>query len=66
MKINKEWHQANRMPPNPTIEERLAWHLEHAKNCSCRKMPANIAALLQKKTEIPFDSPRQKNGREQN
>ena len=38
MKINKEWHLKNKMPKNPTQEERLNWHIEHAKYCTCREM----------------------------
>lgn len=36
MKINKEWHLKNRMVKNPTHEERMKWHIEHLKFCSCR------------------------------
>lgn len=35
MKINKEWHEKNRMPKNATFEERVKWNMEHNKNCSC-------------------------------
>lgn len=42
MQINKEWHLKNRMPKNPTLEERINWHIEHAKHCSCRAMPKSI------------------------
>jgi len=35
-KINKEWHLANKMPNNPTREERMLWHREHQKYCDCR------------------------------
>jgi hypothetical protein len=38
-KINAEWHKANRMPKNPTREQRLDWHLRHSEACSCREMP---------------------------
>jgi hypothetical protein len=53
MKINKEWHQANPMPRNPTLEERFAWHVEHSKNCNCRKMPIKLAELIQGKKNSP-------------
>lgn len=53
MKINKEWHKENPMPKKATIEERFAWHIEHAKNCSCRKMPTKLMELMQQKTTIP-------------
>lgn len=47
-KLNKEWHQANPMPKNPTIEERLHWHIEHAKYCQCRAMPEKLKAMKKK------------------
>jgi hypothetical protein len=33
-KINKEWHAGNRMPKNPTPEQRIEWHTKHTKNCA--------------------------------
>ena len=41
-KINKEWHLAHVMPKNPTKEQRLNWHIEHAKVCACREMPDSL------------------------
>jgi hypothetical protein len=35
-KINAEWHRKHRMPKHATIDQRIEWHLEHLKNCSCR------------------------------
>ena len=29
MKINEAWHQANRMPPNSSMDERVSWHQAH-------------------------------------
>lgn len=46
MKINKEWHLKNRMPKNPTLEQRIEWHLNHAKNCSCRPIPEKLKAQI--------------------
>lgn len=37
MTINKEWHLKNKMPKNPTQSQRMKWHIEHNKNCECRK-----------------------------
>lgn len=45
-KINKEWHLAHKMPKNPTLDERVEWHIEHAKHCTCREMPESIATLI--------------------
>jgi hypothetical protein len=48
-KLNREWHEANRMPKNPTIEQRLHWHTEHAKNCQCREMPEKLKAMTHRR-----------------
>lgn len=46
MKMNKDWHEKHKMPKNATIEERLKWHKEHAKNCKCRPMPQSLLSKL--------------------
>lgn len=46
MKMNKEWHLKHKMPKNPTLQERIAWHLAHAENCRCRPIPAGILAKI--------------------
>ena len=48
MKLNKEWHLAHPMPKNPTQQQRIEWHIEHAKNCSCREIPPGLAKEIQK------------------
>ncbi|MCW5922296.1 MAG: hypothetical protein KIS77_08135 [Saprospiraceae bacterium] len=54
MKINKEWHEQNPMPKNATFEQRVAWHLEHLKNCSCRReLPKKLVEEM-KKRGIPI------------
>jgi len=49
MKTNKIWHSAHRMPKNATLAQRVAWHVEHAKQCACREMPTSIQAELKKR-----------------
>jgi hypothetical protein len=41
-KLNKEWHEANRMPKNPTPTQRFTWHLEHEKACACRAISPKL------------------------
>lgn len=36
------------MPKNPTLEDRVKWHLEHSNNCRCREMPKDIKEELEK------------------
>lgn len=49
MKLNKEWHLAHRMPKSPTMKQRIEWHIEHAKHCQCREIPAKLKAEMKKR-----------------
>jgi hypothetical protein len=48
MKINKEWHLENRMPKNPTFEQRMQWHIAHAANCDCRQPSEKLKAEIER------------------
>jgi hypothetical protein len=48
MAINKEWHEKNKMPKNPSEEQRIKWHIAHAKNCSCRQPSAKLLGQMKK------------------
>lgn len=45
-KINREWHEAHRMPVKPTREQRGAWHASHVDECGCRTPSAAEALLI--------------------
>jgi hypothetical protein len=49
MKINREWHLKNKMPTNPSFEERVHWHIEHQKNCNCRPVPERLLKEMEKR-----------------
>ncbi len=49
MPINKEWHEANSMPRNPTLEQRIRWHVEHAQKCACRPIPPKLLQEMEKR-----------------
>lgn len=49
MSINKDWHLANKMPKNPNLDQRVKWHVEHARNCNCRQLHGKILAEIQKR-----------------
>lgn len=46
MAINATWHKENRMPKNPTLEQRIKWHKVHQKNCACRPIPEKLQKLM--------------------
>jgi hypothetical protein len=51
-KINEKWHAGHRMPPRATLEERVAWHVDHARNCGCwPELPPSIVAELKRRGE---------------
>ena len=39
------------MPMNPSFEQRIQWHIEHARNCSCRKIPGAILEEIKKRNK---------------
>lgn len=41
-KINAVWHKAHPMPKKPTLDQRIAWHLEHARHCGCRPIDGKL------------------------
>ncbi|MFZ2025689.1 MAG: hypothetical protein WAV30_00145 [Microgenomates group bacterium] len=49
MSINATWHLANKMPKNPTLDERVAWHVEHARQCKCRPLHGKILEEIKKR-----------------
>ena len=49
-RLNADWHRGHRMPKNPSLAQRIAWHEEHARVCSCRPMPDSIAAAIRART----------------
>ncbi|MFA5259554.1 MAG: hypothetical protein WC979_08440 [Candidatus Pacearchaeota archaeon] len=50
-KINKEWHEKNKMPKNPSFEAKVKWHREHFRNCKCRELEDFPAKLKQEAKE---------------
>ena len=48
-KINAKWHFANKMPKNPTLDQRVIWHVEHARNCQCRPLGGKILEEINKR-----------------
>jgi hypothetical protein len=49
VKINAEWHSKHKMPENPTLDQRVKWHLEHARHCSCRRLEGKILEEIKKR-----------------
>jgi len=48
-KLSRDWHREHRMPAKATVEQRLEWHLEHAKYCGCRLIPVKVTDEIEKR-----------------
>ena len=47
--MNKAWHENNPLPKSATLEQRITWHLVHAKSCACRSIPEKLKAEIRKR-----------------
>ena len=47
--MNKEWHNTHKMPANPTLDQRIAWHLDHQAHCHCREIPEKLQQEIEKR-----------------
>lgn len=56
--MNKIWHELNPMPKKPSIDDRVRWHLDHSKNCGCRKPPKDIQAVIENRGSKTRDEKR--------
>ena len=50
--MNREWHQAHVLGRGASLEDRIAWHEEHARECRCRPMPDSIAAQIRARDAV--------------
>lgn len=41
MKLYENRHKKHPMPKNPTVDQRIECHTEHAKKCKCRDISEN-------------------------
>ncbi len=62
--INAEWHLAHPMPKHATLDERVAWHVEHAAACGCREMPRAIRDEM-KRRGVKVHSPTERERRDE-
>ena len=46
MSTNAAWHTRHRMPAHPTLQQRLAWHVEHVRHCGCRPVPPTLRRMI--------------------
>ncbi|MGA7124636.1 MAG: DUF1801 domain-containing protein [Polyangiaceae bacterium] len=50
--MNVEWHQKHVLPRGASLEDRVAWHREHQKQCACRPIPPKLAEQMRRDVAI--------------
>lgn len=48
-KLNKAWHERNKLASGATLAVRARWHGRHSKACGCRPMPKAVKGFLERK-----------------
>lgn len=48
-RLNAAWHLQHKMPKNATLDQKVKWHLAHAKNCQCRPLHGKILEEIKKR-----------------
>jgi hypothetical protein len=51
--MNKPWHEQHKMPTKPTLDQRVRWHLAHAKHCGCRPVPRSVLEEMKRRGISP-------------
>jgi hypothetical protein len=46
--MNKDWHQQHKMPDGASDADRIAWHIDHARNCGCRPIPKQLMERIER------------------
>ena len=46
---NTQWHAKHRLPTNPTLDQRIPWHMEHARRCPCPSQDEDLVEDLKKR-----------------
>ena len=55
--MNERWHERHPMPKNPTLAQRVSWHIAHAAQCACRPMPKTVVDALRAKRPTARPAP---------
>jgi hypothetical protein len=49
-RLNAAWHKQHPMPPRATLEQRIRWHVQHARHCACRPIPEKLKVEIRRRS----------------
>ena len=47
--LNRQWHGQHQLGNRTSLDERVRWHFEHVKVCSCRPIPARVLEEIERR-----------------
>jgi hypothetical protein len=50
---NASWHEGHPMPARASLDQRVVWHLAHAKACGCRGIPDTVLREVERRGRKP-------------
>jgi uncharacterized protein YdhG (YjbR/CyaY superfamily) len=50
--MNADWHKKHVLPRGASLEQRIAWHREHQKQCACRPIPPKLLHQMRRDPAI--------------
>jgi hypothetical protein len=50
--FNRQWHDEHRLGKGASLDDRVRWHLEHARVCGCRPIPELILKEIERRRAI--------------
>ncbi|MGA2803184.1 MAG: hypothetical protein ABSF89_02165 [Acidimicrobiales bacterium] len=47
--LNRSWHEQHRLETKESLDDRVRWHMEHAKVCGCREIPPPVSEEIERR-----------------
>jgi len=47
--LNRTWHAQHRLGAKASLDDRVRWHIEHAKVCGCRPIPRLVLEEIERR-----------------
>ena len=47
--MNRNWHEQHQLSRAASSDDRVKWHVEHAKVCGCRPIPARVLEEIERR-----------------
>ena len=48
--LNRQWHEAHVLGQRASLDERVEWHLEDARESGCRPIPARVREQVERRS----------------